>query len=825
MFGYNEKNKKLWKVFGIAVFIIFLTIIACSVKSYLPDLIGRIANLTSPPYKGPVKVVYSPSGWNLTVGGRPFFVKGVCYRYTEIGRGPDYNMHANINKPWLADGALMKRMGVNAVRIYGTGADMNEAMVMVRDMFNRYGIKTAMSHPLGFSEGASSDYNDPEFRARIRNDAVRMVNTYKKEDGILFWILGDERTSSFSGAAAGEQAKAYYMFVNEIAEAVKDADPDHPVVMGSGDIENIAIARDLTPAVDILGGVDFSGETFGPYFRNVKDRYGRPNVFIEFGADRYDAASGRETQNWQAAFLTSGWLEVEGNRSPASAKSVGNSLGGFVYEWTDEWWRYSPEEPSGWRIHDTGAQKANSAYHFDARAGKNMNDEWWGIVSLDPSRRANGLERRSPTEAYYALRKLWTGPLERALYGVGDFISGILNWISGFFTRVIDGISGTFNFSGAPSGPVKVAERSDGWVLTVGGKPYFVKGVCYQLVEVGKDKDYDLFADGAKPWITDGALMKKMGVNTVRFYQGGRDAGQTRAVIKGLFDKYGIKTAIGHYLGFWNWPITNYGDPTMREKIKSEVIEMVKAYKDEPGILFWILGNENNYSFDLGVRPWSTPEIDAMPPLEARRERAKIYYSFINDLAKIVKEIDPNHPVVMGNGELASIDVAKEYAPDVDILGGIIYQGKTFGNYFERLKRSYGKPNCFIEFGSDRYDSVWQQEAEDWQAFFLKLQWLEIVKNKAGGSGAGNSLGGFIFEWSDEWWKHNPDFKPGWQKHDTGASWANTAYYFDVKAMNNMSEEWWGVVGLDPNRKSDGLEKRVPKKAYYVLRELWTGKR
>jgi hypothetical protein len=653
-----------------------------------------------------------------------------------------------------------------------------------------------------------------------------MVNAYKDEDGILFWIIGDDAREPLSGKAGSAGAGAYYTLANEIAEAVKAADPDHPVVMGVGGIGNIAAAKDLTPAVDILGGVDYGGESFGAYFQDVKANFGKPNVFIEFGADRYDAAAGREAQNWQAAFLTSQWGEVEKNRAPAKAGvSVGNSLGGFVFEWTDQWWGYDRARNAGWRVHDAGAALYNAAYHFDAKAGRNMNDEWWGVVALDPSGKAGGVERRVPTEAYYALRALWTTPLERALYAAGDFIGNALNRVSDIFTRTADAVSGMLGGSRAPSGPVKVAEKPDGWTLTVGGKPYFVKGVCYHLVEIGKNNEYDMFADKARPWITDGAMMKKMGVNTVRFYQGGRDVRQTRAAIRDLYEKYGIKTALGSFLRFWDWPPVNYGDPETQEKIKADIVEMVSAYKDEPGILFWILGNENNYSFDLGVRAWSTPATESLPPLEARREMAKIYYSFINDLAKTVKSIDPNHPVVMGNGEIATIDVAKQYAPDVDILGGLIYQGKTFGNYFERLKRNYGKPNCFIEFGSDRYDSVWQQEAEDWQAFFLKLQWLEIVKNRAGGTGEGNSLGGFVFGWQDEWWKHNPDSKPGWQRHDTGASWANTAYYFDAKAINNMSEEWWGIVGLDPNRSQDGLDRRVPKKAYFVLKELWTGRR
>ena len=374
-------------------------------------------------------------------------------------------------------------------------------------------------------------------------------------------------------------------------------------------------------------------------------------------------------------------------------------------------------------------------------------------------------------------------------------------------------------------GPVKVEKLKGGWHLTVGGKPFFVKGVCYQYVPIGEGGLYDLFADPRKPWMTDGKLMSDMGVNAVRFYKAGKSAQQTKTAIRDLFNNFGIKTALGHYLGFWDWPPANYADPIFRQKVKDEVVEMVKTYKDEDGILFWILGNENNYSFETGLRDWSTPEIDALTsPADARNAKARIYYSFVNDLAKAVKEVDGLHPVVMGNGGLSSILIAKECCPDVDILGGIIYQGKTFGSYFERLKKNFGKPNVFIEFGADRYDALWQQESEDWQAFFEKLQWLEIAKNRTGKNDGGNSLGGFVFEWCDEWWKHNPDYGLGWKIHDTEGSWSNTAYYYDAKAENNMEEEWWGITGLDPKRVEHDMEKRVPKKAYHAIKDLWTRK-
>ncbi|MBP7056537.1 MAG: hypothetical protein KBB52_06775 [Candidatus Omnitrophica bacterium] len=385
-------------------------------------------------------------------------------------------------------------------------------------------------------------------------------------------------------------------------------------------------------------------------------------------------------------------------------------------------------------------------------------------------------------------------------------------------------LKGTLIPEHTPKGPVKVVQAQDGWKLTVGGKPYFVKGVCYQYVPIGEAEQYDIFSDPRKPWIADGKMMKSMGVNTVRFYKPGKDVRATKRVIQDLHNKYGIKTALGHYLGFWDWPPPNYADPAFRANIMAEVMEMVRAYKDEEGLLFWIIGNENNYSFDRGIRDWSTPEIDALgAPLKVREAKARIYYRFMNDLAKAIKEIDSDHPVVMGNGELVSIYIAKEECPDVDILGGIVYQGKSFGTYFDRLKRNFGKPNVFIEFGSDSFDAVWQQESQDWQAFFIKLQWNEIVQNRAGGDGAGNSLGGFVFEWSDEWWKHNPDYNPGRNIHDVEASWSNTAYYFDAKAGNNINEEWWGITSLDSKNLKNGLERRTPKKAFNVLRALWKG--
>ncbi len=364
--------------------------------------------------------------------------------------------------------------------------------------------------------------------------------------------------------------------------------------------------------------------------------------------------------------------------------------------------------------------------------------------------------------------------------------------------------------------------------LMVAGKPYIIKGVCYSPIPIGQTHDYDFWSDPNQPWKKDGELMKKMGVNTVRFYAAGENMDSVRKVISDLYKLYGIRTMMGNWVGFWNYPAPFYDDPGFRKRVKDEVIAMVEALKNEEGILAWVLGNENNYSFSGKVNPWSSERIDkAGDERRCMLLRGEVYYAFIDEIAQEIHKIDPNHPVVMGNGELICLDIAAEYAKNIDIVGCVIYRGKTFGNIFNTLRATFNKPIVFIEFGADAYNAFDKKEDEDAQAMFLESQWSEIYKNLANTSkvdsgGAGNCLGGAMFEWTDEWWKHKDYDGNGWSIHDTESNWSNGAYYYDIKAERNMNmnEEWFGIVKLEPELEN-GINKRIPRKAYYVIREFW----
>src|SRR3989338_993818 len=339
--------------------------------------------------------------------------------------------------------------------------------------------------------------------------------------------------------------------------------------------------------------------------------------------------------------------------------------------------------------------------------------------------------------------------------------------------------------------------------LTLNDEPYIIKGVCYNPVPIGKGSDYDLFTDKKEPWRIDGKLMQDMNANAVFIYKPGDNLKRVNYVIENLFKVYGIRTVLGFKLGLWEFPPVDYADQEDRKRITGEVMRIVKSLKNNPGILIWVLGIENNFSFDS-------------------KEKAVIYYSFVNDIAKQIKRIDKSHPVALGNAETIYLAEAKSSTPDIDILASISYRGKSFGSLWREVEEKFGKPLVLIEFGCDSYDAFRNKEDQEIQAEFIKSQWLEILRNTANSSGKGNCLGGCIFEWTDEWWKSSEGRRESWLAHDTTGSWSGGGYYFDLPVSNhlNMNEEWWGIVSIDPQME-DGINKRTPKKAYYTLKELW----
>lgn len=379
------------------------------------------------------------------------------------------------------------------------------------------------------------------------------------------------------------------------------------------------------------------------------------------------------------------------------------------------------------------------------------------------------------------------------------------------------------------SGEVQLVQYENGhWQMLVKGQPYVIHGITYAPTKIGQSPDkktltawwdedsnqngladgpYDAWVDKNlnnqqdrdEPTVGDFQLMKDLGVNTLREYY--QPAKPKREVFRKMFEQYGFRLALGNFLGKYTlgsgapWiEGTDYENPVHQKNMMQSVREMVLEYKDEPYILMWVLGNENNY----GV----ASNADKKP---------EAYFKFVNDVAKMIKALDPNHPVAVCNGDTLFLDIFARYAPDVDIFGANVYRGDYgFGSFWEQVADAAGKPAMITEYGAPAYAKhLTREQAEDEQAKYHQGCWNDIDLNRGGNKeGAGNALGGFVFEWADEWWKNYEPFRHD-RKSEAIGPFPGGYYY----------EEWFGITGQGKGIHSPFL--RQLRQVYFAYKDMW----
>jgi len=385
-------------------------------------------------------------------------------------------------------------------------------------------------------------------------------------------------------------------------------------------------------------------------------------------------------------------------------------------------------------------------------------------------------------------------------------------------------------------GRVQLKQYSNGhWQLLVDNSPYIVRSIAYHATKIGLtpddgslkvnidwmvadhnkngkldgpyeawvDKNRNNKQDSDEPVIGDFKLLQDMGVNTIRLYH----HAVNKEALMDLYKNYGIRVTLGDFLGAYTvgsgaeWSKgTDYSDPKQQESMMKSVRDMVMEYKDEPYIVFWVLGNENNYANANNAN-----------------KNPKAYYEFVNRVAKMIKSIDPNHPVAICNGDLLFLDETAKYAPDVDIYGANAYRGlHGFGDsFYNDVAEVWGKPVFVTEYGCPSYHHRRSaEEAEIGQAEYHRGNWMDLERNTAGGPGKGNALGGTIFEWIDEWWKAGPppQYNPSIQ---------DTAGQFGGPFLDGWAyEEWFGLIGQGDGKHSPFI--RQLRKSYFLYKdELW----
>lgn len=384
------------------------------------------------------------------------------------------------------------------------------------------------------------------------------------------------------------------------------------------------------------------------------------------------------------------------------------------------------------------------------------------------------------------------------------------------------------------------------WQLRVNGKPMIVKGIVYAPSPVGKspndgnydpnnawmnmdldkngkiDGPFDSWVDknknnqqdlGETP-VGDFQLFKEMGVNTVRLYHHAAN----KELLRQLYKDYGIRVIMGDMLGMYaagsgaGWyEGTDYTNPKHLESMRNSVRQMVEEYKDEPYILMWMLGNESNYG-EVGD---PDPKSNKAGLGSNAKKQPEAHYQFVDEVAGLIKTLDPKHPVGYSNGELITIDILSKYSHNIDVFGCNAYRGSSgFGRSFWADARKYlDKPVLLTEYGCPAYFAGKDANfAEDKQVEYHQGNWEDILYNSAG-SGVGNSIGGVVFEFVDEWWKSGLPPKFSASEHETVGDF--------VAAFPDgwMHEEWLGLASQGDGGHSPFM--RQLRKTYDYYKKAW----
>ncbi len=395
-------------------------------RNSLIKLIVFLFTVSSFAQTSTVNIETTAEGSKLLVNGEPFIVNGINWDYVPIGYNVlDAKFWEKSDDVIMAgldeEMAVWQNMGVNAIRTYIWMPPKWIAYIyenfgiytMINSQFGAYGLTVdGVWYP-------QTDYNDPRVREQLISESVLIAETYKDTQGLLLYMLGNENNYhlTWEGSETDEgivindkdeakrqQARAMYSLFNEAALAMKEVDKSHPIGLCNGDLLYLDIVADECKDIDIYGTNMYRGVSFVDAFDRVKNEFGKPILFTEFGADAYNARDNKEDQYSQAYYMIGNWKEIYQNA--AGIGGAMNSIGGFTFQSSDGWWKSGFDDRENADTHQTKANWPSNGYSRDQAKpdDPNMNEEWFGICAKGPTD-VRGLYQLYPRASYYALKE------------------------------------------------------------------------------------------------------------------------------------------------------------------------------------------------------------------------------------------------------------------------------------------------------------------------------------------------------------------------------------------------------------------------------------
>ena len=287
-------------------------------------------------------------------------------------------------------------------------------------------------------------------------------------------------------------------------------------------------------------------------------------------------------------------------------------------------------------------------------------------------------------------------------------------------------------------------------------------GASAEVQVVQKDGKFELQREGKAFFIKGGGggenaldSLAKAGGNSIRLW-GDERLGE----ILDRAHQQGLTVAAGIWLGQIRQGF-DWSDADGLIKQREHVRRVVEKHKNHPALLCWALGNE----------------------MEDPEGKNGAVWTQINNLARMVKEIDPAHPTMTVVAEIGGDKVRNFHAlcPDVDILGINSYGGaisvperyRKLGGKKPYILTEYGPPGIW-EIGKDAIGAYPELTSTEKAEIYRKVYQAAVLGSE------GLCLGSYAFLWG--------------QKQEVTATWFSMFLSDGARlgAAETISELWTG---------------------------------
>jgi len=172
-----------------------------------------------------------------------------------------------------------------------------------------------------------------------------------------------------------------------------------------------------------------------------------------------------------------------------------------------------------------------------------------------------------------------------------------------------------------------------------------------------------------------------------------------------------------------------YNNETFKERTRTSVKAMAEALKDEPNLLVWGIGNEIEHGTANTPAAWS----------------------FVNELALLIKSIDSRHLVsTVISHNARALDMIATYAPDLDLVGinsygaiGQLANMVTNSKYKGAYIISEWGPTGWWETTRTAWGAPIEQTSEE-KRIVYENRYNNYIKNPP------RCLGSFVFLWGQK---------------------------------------------------------------------------